>query len=185
MAPRNKLLIEDQAGVPMVARVADAVLASGVRPVVVVTGHAAEEVRAALAGRDLAFAHNPDHAQGLSSSLRAGLDALGDGVDAAVVCLGDMPLVSPALIARLVSAYDPEEGRAIVVPTVGGRHGNPILWDRRFFLAMRSVTGDVGARHLIGEHAEAVHEVAMENDAALRDFDTPDSLTAAPDVFGT
>jgi molybdenum cofactor cytidylyltransferase len=183
MAPRNKLLIQDQAGVPMVARVADAVLASGVRPVVVVTGHAAEEVRAALAGRDLGFAHNPDHAQGLSASLRTGLDTLGDGVDAALVCLGDMPLVSPALIARLVAAYDAEEGRAIVVPTVAGRHGNPILWDSRFFPAMRAVTGDVGARHLIGEHAEVVHEVAMENDDALRDFDTPDSLGTAPDVF--
>lgn len=196
MAPRNKLLIADQAGVPMVARVADAVLASGVRPIVVVTGHAAEEVRAALAGRDLGFAHNPDHAQGLSGSLRAGLDALegldaregrdapGDGVDAALVCLGDMPLISPALIERLVAAYDAEEGRAIIVPTVGGRQGNPILWDRRFFPAMRAVTGDVGARHLLGEHAEAVHEVAMENDAALRDFDTPDQLGTAPEVFG-
>ncbi len=184
MAPQNKLLIRDRAGVPMVARVADAVLASPARPVVVVTGHAAEEVRAALAGRNVTFAHNPDHAQGLSASLRAGLDALGEAVDAAIVCLGDMPLVSPGLIERLIAAYDAEEGRAIVVPTVGGRHGNPVLWDRRFFPAMRAVAGDVGARHLLGEHAEAVHEVAMEDDAALRDFDTPDSLASAPDVFG-
>jgi molybdenum cofactor cytidylyltransferase len=184
MAPRNKLLIADQAGVPMVARVADAVLGSSARPVVVVTGHAAEEVRAALAGRDLAFAHNPEHAQGLSGSLRVGLDALGDGVDAALVCLGDMPLVSSALIERLIAAHDAEEGRAIVVPTVGGRRGNPVLWDRRFFPAMRAVTGDVGARHLLGEHAEAVHEVAMETDAALRDFDTPEALAAAPEIFG-
>lgn len=184
MAPHNKLLIPDRAGVPMVARVADAVLASPARPVVVVTGHAADEVRAALAGRTVAFAHNPDHAAGLSGSLRAGLDALGDEVDAALVCLGDMPLVSPALIARLIGAYDAEEGRAIVVPTVGGRQGNPVLWDRRFFPAMRAVAGDVGARHLLGEHAEAVHEVAMENDAVLRDFDTPEQIASAPDVFG-
>jgi molybdenum cofactor cytidylyltransferase len=184
MAPENKLLIRDRNGVPMVARVVDAVLASPARPVVVVTGHAAEEVRAALAGRDVALAHNPDHAQGLSVSLRAGLDALGDGVDAALVCLGDMPLVTPGLIGRLIAAYDPEEGRAIVVPTVAGRHGNPVLWDRRFFPAMRAVTGDVGARHLLGEHAEAVHEVPMEDEAALTDFDTPESLAAAPELFG-
>jgi molybdenum cofactor cytidylyltransferase len=183
MAPENKLLIRDRAGVPMIARVVDAVLATEARPVVVVTGHAAEEVRAVLAGREIVFAHNPDHAQGLSTSLRAGLEALGDTVDAAVVCLGDMPRVDPGLIGRLIAAYDPEEGRAIVVPTVAGRHGNPVLWDKRFFPAMRAVTGDVGARHLLGEHAEAVHEVPLEDDAALADFDTPESLAAAPELF--
>jgi molybdenum cofactor cytidylyltransferase len=184
MAPHNKLLLADATGRTMVARVVDAVLASPARPVVVVTGHAAEAVRAALAGRDVAFAHNPDHALGLSGSLRVGLDALGEDVDAALVCLGDMPLVSPALLGRLIAAHDAEEGRAIVVPTVGDRQGNPVLWDRRFFPAMRAVTGDVGARHLLGEHAESVHEVPMEDDAALRDFDTPESLHAAPDLFG-
>lgn len=185
MAPQNKLLIADQAGVPMIARVVDAVLASPARPVVVVTGHAAAEVRAALAGRDVVFAHNPDHAQGLSASLRTGLDALGDSVDAAVVCLGDMPLVSASLIGRLIAAHDAEEGRAIVVPTVAGRHGNPVLWDRRFFPAMRAVTGDVGARHLLGEHAGLVHEMPIEDESALRDFDTPESLATAPELFGT
>jgi molybdenum cofactor cytidylyltransferase len=184
MAPHNKLLIPDADGVPMVARVVDAVLASPARPVVVVTGHADEAVRAALSGREVRFVHNPGFADGLSSSLRVGIDALGDQVDAAMVCLGDMPLVSTALLAQLIAAYDPEEGRAIVVPTVGGRQGNPVLWDRRFFPAMRAVAGDVGARHLVGEHAEAVHEVAMEDDAALQDFDTPESLAAAPGLFG-
>ena len=95
-----------------------------------------------------------------------------------------MPLVTAALIERLVAAYDAEEGRTIVVPTFGGRQGNPVLWDRRYFAAMRAVSGDVGARHLLGEHAEAVHEVAMDDDAALRDFDTPDALAAAPGLFG-
>ncbi|WP_144182628.1 NTP transferase domain-containing protein [Elioraea rosea] len=183
MAPRNKLLIEDRDGVAMVARVADAVLGSPARPVVVVTGHAQDAVRAALAGRDVAFAHNPDHELGLSSSLRVGLDALGDRVDAVLVCLGDMPLVTPALIERLISAYDAEEGRLIVVPVAGGRHGNPVLWDRRFFPAMRAITGDVGARHLLGENAESVHEVVLEDAAALADFDTPDALASAPGLF--
>ncbi|WP_291296070.1 molybdopterin-binding/glycosyltransferase family 2 protein [Elioraea sp.] len=185
MAPNNKLLITDAEGVPMVARVVEAVLASPARPVMVVTGHAEQAVQGALAGRNVRFVHNPAFAQGLSSSLRAGIDALGDEVDAVLVCLGDMPLVSAALLGRLIAAYDPEEGRAIVVPTVAGRQGNPVLWDRRFFAAMRAVTGDVGARHLVGENTEAVHEVAMEDDAALTDFDTPESLAAAPDLFGT
>ena len=183
MAPRNKLLIEDRGGTPMVARVVDAVLASPARPIVVVTGHSAEQVRAALHGRDIVFVHNPDYEQGLSGSLRTGLDALGDRVDAAVVLLGDMPLVTPALIERLIGAYDAEEGRLIVLPVAGGRHGNPVLWDSRFFPAMRAITGDVGARHLLGENAESVHEIAIEDASALADFDTPDALASAPGLF--
>jgi molybdenum cofactor cytidylyltransferase len=95
-----------------------------------------------------------------------------------------MPLVGSDLIGRLIAAYDPDEGRAIVVPTFGGRHGNPVLWDRRFFAEMRAITGDVGARHLIGAHAEAVHEVPVEDDSAIRDFDTPEQVEAAPELFG-
>jgi molybdenum cofactor cytidylyltransferase len=180
MAPLNKLLVKDQSGKAMIARVVDNVLASRARPVIVVTGHEAEAVRAALPGREVVFAHNADYAQGLSSSLRTGIDALPPDVDAALVCLGDMPLVTAPMLDRLLAAFDPEEGREIVMPTFRGKQGNPMLWGRRFFPAMRQVTGDVGARHLAGEHAEAVHEVEMADDAVMRDFDTTEALAADP-----
>jgi molybdenum cofactor cytidylyltransferase len=137
-------------------------------------------VRAALPGREVVFAHNADYAQGLSSSLRTGVDALPPDVDAALVCLGDMPLVTAPMLDRLMAAFDPDEGREIVMPTFRGKQGNPMLWGRRFFAAMRQVTGDVGARHLAGEHAEAVHEVEMADDAVMRDFDTTEALATDP-----
>lgn len=180
MAPLNKLLVKDQSGKTMIARVVDNVLASRARPVIVVTGHEAEAVRAALPGREVVFAHNPDYAQGLSSSLRSGVDALPPDVDAALVCLGDMPLVTAAMLDRLMAAFDPDEGCEIVMPTFRGKQGNPMLWGRRFFAAVRGVTGDVGARHLAGEHAEAVHEVEMADDAVMRDFDTTEALATDP-----
>ena len=93
-----------------------------------------------------------------------------------MVGLGDMPLVSAGLLDRLVAAYNPAEGRAIVVPTRDGKRGNPVLWDRRFFAEMRQVAGDVGARHLIGDYAELVAEVETEDSAVLTDIDTPDAL---------
>ncbi|WP_439577116.1 NTP transferase domain-containing protein [Elioraea sp.] len=180
MAPLNKLLVKDRTGKTMIARVVDNVLASRARPVIVVTGHEAEAVRAALPGREVVFVHNPDYAQGLSSSLRAGVDALPPDVDAALVCLGDMPLVTAPMLDRLMAAFDPDEGREIVMPTFRGKQGNPMLWGRRFFAAVRGVTGDVGARHLAGEHAEAVHEVEMADDAVMRDFDTTEALAGDP-----
>ena len=176
MAPTNKLLVPDREGVPMVARVVDNVLGSHARPVVVVTGHERERVEAALAGRPVLFAHAESYADGLSASLKAGLAALPPGLDGVVVCLGDMPLVAGPLIDRLIAHFDPEEGRAIVLPTFRGKQGNPMLWSLEFLPEMMGITGDVGARHLAGKHADRVVEVEVADDAVLRDFDTADAL---------
>jgi molybdenum cofactor cytidylyltransferase len=177
MGAINKLLAGID-GVPMVARVVDAALASHADPVVVVTGHEADRIRAALDGRPVVFADNRDFADGLSTSLRAGLATLPDDVTAALVCLGDMPALKAGQLDRLIAAYDPVEGRAICVPTHLGKRGNPVLWDRRFFADMAGLSGDVGARHLIGANTELVVEVEMDDDAVLIDIDSPAALTA-------
>jgi molybdenum cofactor cytidylyltransferase len=120
--------------------------------------------------RNLAFA------EGLSTSLKCGLAALPHDIDGAVVCLGDMPLITGRDIDRLIAAFNPLEGRAIIVPTRRGKRGNPVLWARRFFAEMAELAGDVGAKHLIGEHAELVCEVEMDTDSVLVDIDTPEAL---------
>jgi molybdenum cofactor cytidylyltransferase len=180
MAPLNKLLVKDRDGAPMVARVVDNALASRARPVVVVTGHDREGVEATLTGRPVRFVHADDYAAGLSASLKAGLAALPPDIDGVAVCLGDMPLVAGPLIDKLIAAFDPEEGRAIVMPTFRGKQGNPMLWSVEFLPEMMEITGDVGARHLAGKHADRVAEVEMADDAVLRDFDTPEALRKAP-----
>lgn len=184
MAPLNKLLVADDQGVPMVARVVDNALASRARPVVVVTGYERDRVEAALTGKGVIFAHAEDYAEGLSASLKAGLAALPPGIEGVVICLGDMPLVAGPMIDRLMAAFDPEEGRSIVMPTFRGKQGNPMLWAVEFLPEMMTITGDVGARHLAGKHADRVAEVEMADDAVLRDFDTTDALRKAPGFAG-
>jgi molybdenum cofactor cytidylyltransferase len=163
----------------MIARVVDAVLASQARPVLVVTGHRAAEVEAALAGRPVRFIPAADHAMGLSASLRSGLAAVPPNSPAALIVLGDMPLVTGATIDGLIETYDPDEGRTIVVPVHHGEMGNPVLWDRRYFSAMMGLSGDSGARSLLRQHAEAVAELATDA-TVLRDFDTLESLRDLP-----
>ncbi len=175
MGGSNKLLAE-VGGQPLVARTVEAVLASQAKPVVVVTGHQADAVSAALVGRPLTLVHNPDYADGLSASLKAGLAALPGDVDGVVVCLGDMPRVSPAVIDRLVAAYNPAEGRAVCIPTVQGKRGNPVLWDRGFFAEMMKLTGDAGAKSLLARHADQVVEVPVDEGGILYDVDTPELL---------
>jgi molybdenum cofactor cytidylyltransferase len=177
MAPANKLLVTDAKGVAMVARVVDAALASRASPILVVVGHQAAEVRAALGGRPVQIVHAADYATGMAASLRAGIQAVPPDAAAALICLGDMPLVGAPLLDLLIDAYDRDEGRLIVVPTSGGKRGNPVLWDRRFFADMTRLSGDTGARGLLRTHAEAVLEVETGDAAVLTDYDTPSSLT--------
>jgi molybdenum cofactor cytidylyltransferase len=175
MGDTNKL-IEDLDGRPIVRHAAEAALASGISPVVVVTGHQQNAVRSALAGLDVAITHNPDFASGLASSLRTGLAALPPHLDGAFIALGDMPNVSAADYAALIAAFSPVDQRAIVVPVVGGKRGNPVLWSARYFTEMQALEGDSGARHLIGAYADAVAEVMRDGDATLVDVDTPEAL---------
>ena len=122
---------------------------------------------------------NPDFAGGLASSVKSGIAAVPDNADGAVVCLGDMPLVSAQLIDRLIETFAPDRGHLIAVPVSEGRRGNPVLWSRRFFRELMTLDGDVGARHLIAKHVEAVAEVPVDGDSAFLDIDTPAALEAA------
>ncbi len=175
MGGPNKLLAEIGRK-PMVRKAAEEALASRARPVVVVTGHQHEQVEHALRGLDVVTVHNADYADGLSTSLKAGLAALPSETDGAVICLADMPQVDHMLIDRLIDRYDPDKGALIVLPTIDGKRGNPVLWSRRFFPDLMALEGDVGARHLIGRFGEAVHDVPMTGAAALTDIDTPEAL---------
>jgi molybdenum cofactor cytidylyltransferase len=180
MAPHNKLLVTDRAGKPMIARVVDNVLSSNARPILVVTGHMAEQVEHALGGRPVRYVHAADYALGLAESLKAGIAEIPPECAGAIVCLGDMPLVTGRMIDRLLAVFDPDEGRSIVLPTFRGKQGNPMIWDRKFFPEILEISGDSGARFLVGQHAEAVAEVEMADDAVLRDFDTTESLATLP-----
>ena len=176
----NKMLAEID-GTPMVARTAQRLLSSHARPIVTVLGNEADKADGALGKLPVQRVRNPDFADGLSTSLKCGLAALPPDIDGVIVCLADMPLVAGRDLDRLIAAFNPVEGREIVVPTRRGKRGNPVLWARRFFPEMTRLAGDVGARHLIGEHAESVAEVEMDTDAVLVDIDTPDALAQLRD----
>jgi molybdenum cofactor cytidylyltransferase len=178
MGGPNKLLAE-LSGKPLVRIVAEQAIASKAKDVIVVTGHQAQLVEQALAGLKLKFVRNPDFAQGLATSVKAGIAAVSEEADGAVICLGDMPMISSQLVDHLIDAFAPDRGNLIAVPVSGGRRGNPVLWSRRFFNELMTLDGDIGARHLIAKHNEAVAEVPVEGDGAFLDIDTPQGLEAA------
>ncbi len=172
----NKMLA-DFRGNPMVRATVANILASSVDEVVVVTGHEKEAVEAALANLHVRFAHNPDFAAGLATSLAAGIKAIAGRADSALICLADMPLVDARIIDRLVAAYNPTENRNIIAPTYKGERGNPVLWSAQYFPQLMALSGDKGARNLIEECKSEAVEVEAESDAVLRDADTVEMLS--------
>lgn len=177
MQGENKLLA-DLAGKPILRHVVEHVQASPASPVLVVTGHRAEEVRLAAGNGNLTFAHNPEYSSGLSTSLVAGITALPAELDGVLICLGDMPDVSAIVLDKLISAFNPVEGRAICVPMVGAKRGNPVLWGAQFFQQLKGLKGDSGAKKLLAELADWVCEVPCDDSAVLNDIDTAEALAA-------
>ncbi len=177
MAGANKLLatFDDE---PLVRRTVRAAIASKADPVIVVSGHMADRITGALAGLDVSITHNADYAEGLATSLRAGLAAVPENAAGALVVLADMPGISAAVIDRLIAAFSPAQGRSIVLPTAAGKRGNPVLWSRAYFPELMGLAGDSGARHLLAEHGEAVTTVEIGPAVAV-DVDTPQALRAA------
>ena len=170
----NKLLAELN-GKPLVAHTFAHIKASGVDEIVVVTGHQAEEIRAALKDAGAKFVNNPNYADGLATSVKAGIAAVQE-FDAAFVCLGDMPLIRAEDMQRMMAAFDVEEGRTLVAPAQGRKLGNPVLWGQEHFAALMALEGDRGARSLLEAQRDAIVEIAVEHDGVMLDADTPEAL---------
>ena len=169
-------LIAELDGVPLVRHVAMAALGGSARPVLVVTGHAAEAVAVALDGLDVRLVPNPDFAGGLATSLKAGVAALPATVLGVLVLLGDMPGVGPALLDRLIAAFEAHPETEAVVPVHRGRRGNPVLLARALFGAVHGLDGDEGARRLLAD--ARVCEIEIADPAVVIDIDEPAALRA-------
>jgi molybdenum cofactor cytidylyltransferase len=163
----------------LVRHAAEAALASRARPILIVTGHAAPKVEAALADLDLILIANPDYRTGLSSSLKAGIRALPETVAGAVILLADMPRISGELIDRLIETFEtPVEPPLAVTPVRAGSIGNPVLIGRRLFDSVAHLEGDHGARRLIEAAGHAVLKCPVDDDAIAIDIDTKDALSS-------
>jgi molybdenum cofactor cytidylyltransferase len=169
-------------GLPLLAHAVRAAEASTLAEVVVVLGHDATAVAAALPRRRARIVINPRHADGQSTSLQAGLLALGPAIDAAVILLGDQPRVRAEVIDAIIATYarawaGPDNGQAggaweaaapqsdplplatvphvrplVIVPTYGGQDGHPVLLQRSLWPEIMAIRGDEGARSVLRAH---------------------------------
>jgi molybdenum cofactor cytidylyltransferase len=183
-AGRHKLLLPlgDR---PVLAHVIAATLASQARPIIIVLGHQAEQVRTHIADLTTSPAvisiENPHYLQGMSTSLRAGLQALIQrenthqqafhSLDGVIILLGDQPLMTSHIIDTLITCKQ-TTGKRIIAPLYNGRRGNPVLFDASLFPELMEVSGDEGARSVIEHHRQEVATVELSDAMASYDVDT-------------
>ena len=167
---RNKLLLE-LGGETVIRRAAGRAL-TVLNPVIVVLGHEAELVQEALAGLPCRTVVNPGHASGIQSSVQAGIAALPADADAAVVLLADMPLVTAAMIARVVETFR-TSGAPLVISEYGDAVAPPHLYGRTLFPELVESGGS--GRQVIRRHRARGAMISWPA-SALTDLDEPADL---------
>ena len=170
---------------PVLAHVIDATLASQARPILIVLGHNANQVRMQIATYtehpDITLIENADYLQGMSTSMRSGLQTIishgyrkfktWQAVDSALILLGDQPLITPRIIDTLISTWQ-TTGKRIVAPLYEGKRGNPILFAASLFPELLEVSGDEGGRSVVERHRLELGTVELGDAMASYDVDT-------------
>lgn len=175
LAPYNKLT-RDFGGTSMLQLAIDATRVDGIHEVLLIVGPG-ESTDPAQHRDDprLRRIVNPTARDGLSSSVRCGIDAVSKTSAAAIILLADMPFVTAAHVQRLIDAFHEGGSKHIIVPKAQGRRGNPILWPQWSFKGFAGLRGDVGARSLLQQYPDDVRFLDMPDDGVLVDIDTPES----------
>ncbi len=171
---RFKLLLPWR-GRPVLAHVLEALRASAIPHRILVLGHEAAAVRAAIDLAGFTVRDNPHHPAGQSTSMRVGLLEAPAACTGYLFLLGDQPGVTAAFIDDLV-AWHAAEPDCILVPTVAGRRTSPVLFPAEFREALLGVEGDQGGRPLLDAHADRVRAVPVDDPALVRDLDEPADL---------
>ena len=173
---KNKLLAEISDR-PLIRLVAETILAAPISEIVVVTGYDRRLVQRALDGLQLRFAHNPDWVNGMGSSIAVGVSALDSDLDGCFIMPGDMPLLRPVLLERLIKEFVQAQETPIVVPvTTSGAQRNPALWPRRFFGLLTALSGPEGGKRLLDALPDFRKDVRILDDGVFADIDTADDL---------
>jgi molybdenum cofactor cytidylyltransferase len=170
---RNKMLLQ-LGGRSLVRRAVETALSACLDPVLVVVGHERERVESELRGLTCMPVHNPDYAAGMNTSLRAGIRALAEDVEAAVLLLGDMPLVEASMLRALVETFR-RERKPLVISTYDGVIAPPILYGRALFDELRALEAEACGKSIVKRHRAEAAELRWPKEA-LTDLDAPEDL---------
>jgi molybdenum cofactor cytidylyltransferase len=169
----NKMLLRI-AGRSLVRRAVETALSARLDPVLAVVGHDRERVEAELHGLSCTPVRNPEYAAGMNTSLRAGIRALPEDVEGAVVLLGDMPLVDASMVRSLVDLFHREQP-PLAISTYDGVVAPPIVYGRALFDELRTLEASACGKSIVKAHRAEAGELRWPRET-LTDLDVPEDL---------
>ncbi len=187
MGQQNKLLLP-VGGEALLVKLVTSVCASDVGQVLVVIGHEAEKIRRELNELPLNFVYNPNFSEGMTTSIKYGVNEVSHECDGLLICLGDMPFINTAEINKLIHAYDKNRIKGkdlIVVPVFKRQHGNPVLFSIEFRNDILEHQKESGCKEVIMKNSDSVMEIEMDNENMLLDVDTMEDYQSVSNLFVT
>jgi molybdenum cofactor cytidylyltransferase len=177
MGHQPKLLLPLADGRPLLWHTASNALILGPKEVILVTRPDLPELAVAVSDLKVRCISNYRYAEGLGTSLAAGIGVLHDDAEAALVMLGDEPYVNPLIIEAIMAAYE-KERKPITMPLYGDRPGPPTLFAREIFSELLKLEGDTGGRQLAQKHPDRVCFVPFDEAIRPKDIDTQEDYQA-------
>ncbi|MFZ4816591.1 MAG: nucleotidyltransferase family protein [Phototrophicaceae bacterium] len=169
-----KLLLAWDQGRSVIGQVLYQLQQTPVAPIIVVTGHRADEVEQETATYAVQCVTNPDYASGeMRSSLQVGLTAFGDDVEAALIVLGDQPRLNATIIRNLIHAA--RDVQTIVIPSYQMRRGHPWVLGRHYWPQVLALNGETTVREVLARYTDTIRYITTDDDSILSDLDTPDA----------
>lgn len=180
MGATNKLLAKFK-GKTLLQHVLSNLQQSMISEIIVITGHEAEIVKNSINKFDVQCIENDQYNQGLSTSIKLGVENLTEHAEVVLICHGDMPFVSASIINQIITAYI--DNAQIVLPVYLGQKGNPLLWPKRYFRNLIQLSGDVGAKQILKEYKDEVIHLDVDNVGILLDIDDSQTLEFVQSKF--
>ena len=169
-------------GTTIISHIVDQLLQTALDRIVLVTGYDEALVSTELSGQSVILVHNPHYRSGMLSSVRCGIKALPSDCHAALVTLGDQPMISSPLIDQMITAFDPQD-KQILVPLYQGQRGHPLLFSRCYFSEVLTQFDNVGLRGLLQVHAQDILELKVSTPSVLGDIDHPEDYERERRLF--
>jgi molybdenum cofactor cytidylyltransferase len=154
-------------------KVVDNYLKAKISELIVVVGANQEAIKEMLISKPVVIVENSQYREGMSTSIRKGVEAASDQAEGYLIGLGDQPFISSDMINSLIAVFS-EEQPGIAICSYKKETGHPVIFARKFRQALCALKGDMGGRTIIRQHGAEVKHVDIGSEAILMDIDTPD-----------
>jgi len=173
MINENKL-IKKFNGLPLIKHSVDNILSSNVDELIIVIGYQKKIIQNIFKKNNkIKFVVNDNFADGISTSIKIGLEHLSDKSEAFFICLGDMPLINKKIYNHLIKT---RKENHIVVPTYKNNQANPVLFSKFMKTSVMTVTGDFGAKKILNQNKNKILNIKIDDISITKDFNTKDDF---------